>query len=108
MTKTATSALARRTARLVIDEMAQRMAQEGRHCRPEVLLAAMHKTLQAAQITERDEGLLESIDLYVVAAEIAVRANAHFDRQHAPITLSRWRKARKNVGRRCRGHQGRT
>jgi hypothetical protein len=81
MTKTATSALARRTARLVIDEMAQRMAQEGRHCRPEVLLAAMHKTLQAAQITERDEGLLESIDLYAVAAEIAARTAPYVHRR---------------------------
>ena len=79
MTKSSKFALAKRTAKLVIDKMTERMAEEGRHFPPEVLIEVMNKAAQAAAITERDKGLLEAVDLYVVAAEIAAKAASHFD-----------------------------
>ena len=60
MTKFARFAPARRTARLVIEEMTERMAEEGEHFPPEVEIIVMDMALQAAATTERDEGLLEA------------------------------------------------
>ena len=78
MTKSSKFALAKRTAKLVFDEMTERLAEEGKHFPPEILIEAMNKAMQAADITKRDKGLLEAVDLYVVAAEIAAKAASHF------------------------------
>jgi hypothetical protein len=79
MTKSARFALARRAAKLVFDEMTERMAEEGKHFPPEIMIEAMNKAAQAAIRTAHDKGLLEAVDLYVVAAEIAAKAASHFD-----------------------------
>ena len=78
MIKFARFAPAKRTAKLVIEELTERMAEEGKHFPPEIMLEAMNKARQAAIRTERDEGLLEAVDLYVVAGDLAAKAASHF------------------------------
>ena len=78
MTKFARFAPAKLTAKLVIEEMTERLAEEGKHFPPETMLRAMNKARQAAILTERDEGVLEAVDLHVVAGHLAARAASHF------------------------------
>ena len=80
--------LAKRTAKLVFDEMSEHMAEEGRRFPPEIMIEAMNKAMQAATITKHDKGLLEAVDLYVVAAEIAAKTASHF---HAEARTKRRR-----------------
>ena len=88
---------ARRTAKLVIEEMTERMAEEGKHFPPEITLQAMNKAAQAAIRTERDEGVLEAADLYVVASHLAATATDYF---HPRAFTAKRRRRRFSLGSR--------
>ena len=98
MPKSAMFAPARRTSKLVIEELTERMAEEGNHFAPEVMLTAMNKAAQAAIRTERDEGLLEAIDFYLVTGEIAAKAASHFHTSGF-TAIRRRRRRRLSLGR---------
>ena len=98
MTKSARFSPAKRTAKLVIEEMTERLAEEGKHFSPEIMLQAMNIAAQAAILTERDEGVLEAADLYVVAGHLAAKAASHLDIE--ALTNRRRRRCRLSLGRR--------